>query len=54
MVLWKQWNKSAAVNGISVACIIYSHKQIHIRINLCPFIKLSLTSWLHNMDVCAK
>jgi hypothetical protein len=35
MVLWKHWNKFAPVNGISVACIIYSHRQIHIRINFC-------------------
>ena len=35
MVLWKHWNKFAPVYGISVACIIYSHKQIHIRVNLC-------------------
>jgi len=35
MVLWKQWNKFAPVNCISVACIIYSHIQIHIRVNLC-------------------
>jgi hypothetical protein len=45
MVPWKHWNKFALVNGISVACIIYSHRQIHIRINLCLFIKLYLVRY---------
>jgi len=39
-VLWKHWNKFAPVNSISVACIIYSHRQIRIRINLYLFIQL--------------
>ena len=29
-VLWKHWNKFAPVNGISIAYIIYSHRQIYI------------------------